>query len=219
MERLICFAGLIIGYFFGCLVAAFFVGTANKVDIRKKGSGNLGTTNAFRTLGIRGGILTGVGDMLKVVIVVLLVYFVVVKGFKVNIDRIPLYLYTGFGAILGHDFPFYLHFKGGKGVASSAALLMMIGDWRMIVIGVVLFFGICVLTRYVSLASLSMMTAECILFIVFLLTGLIRVSRGWHPDCIILIILMTLLVFFTHRENLKRLLTGTENKFYFKKKA
>ena len=117
MERLICFAGLIIGYFFGCMVAAFFVGTAKKVDIRKKGSGNLGTTNAFRTVGIGGGIATGVGDMLKVVIVVLLVYFVVVKGLKVDIDRIPLYLYTGFGAILGHDFPFYLHFKGGKGVA------------------------------------------------------------------------------------------------------
>lgn len=219
MERLICFAGLIIGYFFGCLVAAFFVGTANKVDIRKRGSGNLGTTNAFRTLGIRGGILTGLGDMLKVVIVVLLVYFVVVKGFKVNIDRIPLYLYTGFGAILGHDFPFYLHFKGGKGVASSAALLMMIGDWKMIVIGVALFFGICFLTRFVSLASLSMMTAECILFIVFLLTGLIKVSPGWYPDCIVIIVLMTLLVFWTHRENLKRLVNGTENKFYFKKKS
>lgn len=219
MERLICFAGLIIGYFFGCLVAAFFVGTANKVDIRKKGSGNLGTTNAFRTLGIKGGIVTGVGDMLKVVIVVLLVYFVVVKGFKVNIDRIPLYLYTGFGAILGHDFPFYLRFKGGKGVASSAALLMMLGDWRMIVIGVVLFFGICFLTRYVSLASLSMMTVECILFIIFLLTGLIKVSPIWHLDCIIIIVLMTLLVFWTHRENLKRLVSGTENKFSFKKKS
>ena len=219
MERLICFAGLIIGYFFGCLVAAFFVGTANKVDIRKKGSGNLGTTNAFRTLGIGGGIATGVGDMLKVVIVVLLVYFVVVKGFKVDIDRIPLYLYTGFGAILGHDFPFYLRFKGGKGVASSSALLMMIGDWRMIVVGIVLFFAICFLTRYVSLASLSMMTVECILFIVFLLTGLIKVGRGWYPDCIIIMILMTLLVFWTHRENLKRLLTGTENKFSFKKKS
>ena len=219
MERLICFAGLIIGYFFGCVVAAFFIGTANKVDIRKKGSGNLGTTNAFRTLGIGGGIATGVADMLKVVIVVLLVYFVVVKGFKVEIDRIPLYLYTGFGAILGHDFPFYLHFKGGKGVASSAALLMMLGDWRMIVIGVVLFFGICFLTRYVSLASLSMMTVECILFIVFLLTGLIKVSPSWWPDCIIIIVLMTALVFWTHRANLKRLATGTENKFSFKKKS
>ncbi|MBR2756050.1 MAG: glycerol-3-phosphate acyltransferase [Lachnospiraceae bacterium] len=219
MERLICFAGLIIGYFFGCMVAAFFVGTAKKVDIRKKGSGNLGTTNAFRTVGIGGGIATGVGDMLKVVIVVLLVYFVVVKGVKVDIDRIPLYLYTGFGAILGHDFPFYLHFKGGKGVAPSAALLIMLGDWKMIVIGVVIFFGICVLTRYVSLASLSMMTAECILFIVFLLTGLIKVSRGWYPDCIIIMVLMTLLVFWTHRENLKRLAQGKENKFSFKKKA
>lgn len=219
MERLICFAGLIIGYFFGCLVAAFFVGTANKVDIRKKGSGNLGTTNAFRTVGIGGGIATGLGDMLKVVVVVLLVYFAVVKGFKVDIDRIPLYLYTGFGAILGHDFPFYLRFKGGKGVAPSAALLIMLGDWRMIVIGVLIFFGICFLTRYVSLASLTMMTVECILFIVFILTGLIKVRPGWHPDCIVIIVLMTILVFWTHRENLKRLVKGTENKFSFKKKS
>lgn len=127
MERLVCFICLIVGYFFGCLVAAYYIGKANKVDIRTKGSGNLGTTNTFRTVGVRAGILTFVGDFVKVLVACSLAYLVVILWIGIDIDRVALMLYTGFGAVLGHNFPFYLKFKGGKGVAATSAVLLSIG--------------------------------------------------------------------------------------------
>ena len=217
MERLVCFICLIFGYLCGCFQTAYIVGKIKHIDIRKKGSGNLGTTNVFRTVGVKAGIITFVGDILKVFIAALIVYLVVLKGFKLDIDRVALFLYTGFGVVLGHDFPFYLKFKGGKGVAATAAALITIGDWRMIVAGVLIFFGIALATKYVSVASLSLIGAELIIFTVFTLTGLISLDKKWQIDCFIIVFLMTVLVFWQHRKNLKRLAEGTENKFTFKK--
>jgi len=216
MDRLICFIFLIVGYFFGSFQTAYFIGKARHVDLRKEGSGNLGTTNVFRVLGVKSGLITFAVDILKVFLACALSYIVVFLIMKnPSIERIPLFLYTGFGTVLGHDHPFYLNFRGGKGVAATAAALIALWDWKMVAIGVVVFFGVAITTQYISVASMSLVSVELIIFIIFTQTGMIHVSDGWIIDCYIIIALMTALVFFKHRKNLQRLKNGTENKFTF----
>ena len=114
MERLVC---LLIGYIFGLFQTGYFYGKTQGVDIRKMGSGNAGSTNALRTMGIKAGMITLLGDCFKCVIAVL-----VVRGIygQSHADILPLLsLYTGFGAVLGHNFPFYLKFKGGNWRSSA----------------------------------------------------------------------------------------------------
>ena len=105
MERIIC---LIIGYAFGLFQTGYFVGKLNHVDIRKTGSGNSGSTNALRVLGVKAGLMTFAGDVLKCVLPILLV-----RQIFSGSDCLPLLaMYTGAGATLGHNYPFYLKFKG-----------------------------------------------------------------------------------------------------------
>ena len=107
MERLLC---VVIGYLLGLIQTGYIYGKINKIDIRKHGSGNAGTTNALRTLGWKAGVITFIGDCLKCVLAVTLVRLL----FSQN-SHVELYaMYTGLGAVLGHNFPFYLNFKGGK---------------------------------------------------------------------------------------------------------
>ncbi len=218
MERLICLLFLVVGYFCGSFQTAYFIGKLKHVDIRKEGSGNLGTTNTFRVLGVKSGLITFAGDIFKVFFACALAYIFVIMIFKLPIERIPLFLYTGFGTVLGHDFPFYLKFKGGKGVAATAAALIALWDWKMIAIGVVVFFTIAITTQYISIASMSLVSAELLVFIIFTLTGIVEVSVFWLPDCYIIMILMVVMVFIKHKKNILRLLNGTENKFTFSHK-
>ena len=215
IERTICVICLVVGYIFGCIQTAYIVGRIKGVDIRTKGSGNLGATNTTRVLGNFWGIFTAVMDIAKVFAAEFLMYYIISPCLGFPIDRITLFLYTGMGVVLGHDFPFYLNFKGGKGVAASAAVLISLWDWRLIVIGVAVFFGIAAITGYISLASMSLVTVELILFIIFTQTGLIVLTEKWFADCYIIIIVMTLLCIFQHRENIARLVNGNENKFRF----
>lgn len=217
IERTICVICLFVGYMFGCIQTAFIVGKIKGVDIRKQGSGNLGATNTTRVLGNFWGIFTAVMDIVKVFAAEFLMYYIISPGLGFPIDRITLFLYTGIGVVLGHDFPFYLNFKGGKGVAASAAVLISLWDWKMIVIGVVVFFGVAAITGYISLASMSLVTVELILFIIFTQNGLMHLSDKWNADCYIIIIVMTLLCIFRHRENIARLVNGQERKFSFHK--
>lgn len=215
-ERLICLAALVIGYGFGLLQIAQIYSKSKNVNIREKGSGNAGTTNMFRVMGIKAGIITLIGDCAKGVAAVLLtrLLFITICGFA--IDPTALALYAGFGCILGHDFPFYFRFKGGKGMATTAALVCCLGSWQMIVLGLIVFFGIVAITRFVSLGSMVTVTAACIEFIIFTQVGWISVDPAWLPDCYILFILLTLLLIYQHRKNIGRLLSGTETKFFFR---
>ena len=213
MERLICLACVLIGYCFGLFQTAYIYGKHIGVDVRSKGSGNLGTTNMFRVLGIRAGLCTFVGDLFKVFICVALTFVVFVLLLKFDIARYAIMLYTGLGTVLGHNFPFYLHFKGGKGVAASAAVLICLWDWKLIVLGIVVFFGTVLITQYVSLGSMLLMIFELAAFIVFDLTGLNPIDPAWRPDCYIIMFILTALVLFQHRKNIARLLKGQENKF------
>jgi len=107
LKILVC---LSVGYGFGCFSTGYVVGKANKIDIRKYGSGNAGTTNALRILGWKAGIITFLGDAIKALIPVLLVrYFLQGDSYGQLLS-----LYTGLGVVLGHNFPFWLNFKGGK---------------------------------------------------------------------------------------------------------
>lgn len=147
MFRVIC---ILLGYGIGCLQSAYLVGRISNVDLRQYGSGNLGTTNALRVLGKKAGAITFVCDILKSVVGFLLC--------KMLFKEIELAgLYGCVGVILGHDFPFYLNFKGGKGIACMIGLVLCLSmtTWYLPTFA----FGIGIIciaaTRYVSLGSMS----------------------------------------------------------------
>ena len=125
MERLICIA---IGYACGLFQTAYILGKIYHIDIRKQGSGNLGSTNVLRTLGKKAGALNLLCDCLKCIAAILIVRAIFGNSYG---DILPLLsLYAAAGCILGHNFPFYLNFKGGKGVAASVGLVIAF-DWRI----------------------------------------------------------------------------------------
>ena len=113
-------AALAIGYIFGIFQTGFIYGKLQGVDIRQHGSGNTGATNTLRTFGWKGGVITFAGDCLKAVFAILLVKAVFGDYFDGDVK--VLELYAGMGAVLGHNFPFYLKFKGGKGIACTAGV-------------------------------------------------------------------------------------------------
>ena len=137
MERLICVA---IGYACGLFQTAYLIGKVlSQRTCGNIGSGNLGSTNVMRTLGKKAGALNLLGDCLKCVAAILIVR--AVYG-KTQADILPLLsLYAAAGCVLGHNFPFYLKFKGGKGIAASVGLLLAF-DIRIFAICAVVFFGL-----------------------------------------------------------------------------
>lgn len=189
-------------------------------DVRDSGSGNAGTTNMLRTYGKAFGILTITGDILKVVVAILIAqyalsqtvsYQILYELFSNSIYEdtfiIILKAYVGIFAVIGHIFPCYFGFKGGKGVATSGGMVIMI-DWRIALILLAIFAFTIILTKYVSLGSIIM----AILFPVFM--------GVFYKQLVLVIIacVFTIVVCIAHRENIKRLLKGTENKIGKKKK-
>ena len=153
MERFIC---LLIGYAFGLIQTGYIYGKMRGVDIRKEGSGNAGSTNALRTMGIKAGLVTLLGDCFKCVFAVVTAYLIYGKTYA---DIFPLLaMYAGMGAVLGHNYPFYLNFKGGKGIAATAGLILSTTNVWMVLICLFAFLGIVAVTRYVSLGSLVVVT-------------------------------------------------------------
>lgn len=217
IERLICLICLALGYLLGNFQSAYIVGRILGKDIRKEGSGNLGATNMMRTMGLVPGIVTFVLDLAKVFVAIILARLICINGFGLDIEPRALCLYTGLGVVLGHNFPFYLHFKGGKGVAATCAVIICLRDWRLIVIGAVFFFAAVLITKYVSLGSLLLVSSCFVGFIVFMCIDPEYVSGNWQPDCIVIFAILTVMVFVQHRENIKRLAAGNEKKFSIKK--
>ena len=204
MERLIC---IIIGYAFGLFQTGYIYGMIRHVDIRKHGSGNAGTTNALRTLGWKAGVITFLGDCLKCVLAVLVVRLIFAGHESVQL----LAMYSGLGAVLGHNYPFYLNFKGGKGIASTAGLILAIHPVMFLTIAIV-FVTILLITKYVSLGSLVIMVLFVIEVILFGQNGEFGITGTHLMEFYGIAILLAALAFYRHRENIKRLLTGTENK-------
>lgn len=217
MERLIC---LVVGYVCGLLQTGYLVGKMNHIDIRKKGSGNAGTTNALRVIGWKAGIMTFFGDVFKCVAAVVIVCLLY-RGS----GCLPLLaMYAGAGVTLGHNFPFYMGFKGGKGIAVMAGLVAANSFWSLpeslllIPVTLACFLIPVVITRYISVGSLAAYT-------VFLIEMILAGQLGWFDmeaariyELDIILFALTALAWWRHRENIKRLTAGTENKFGAKKK-
>ncbi|MEY8325439.1 glycerol-3-phosphate 1-O-acyltransferase PlsY [Lachnospiraceae bacterium 54-11] len=212
MERVIC---LIIGYAFGLFQTAFIYGKLHGIDIREHGSGNAGTTNTLRVLGTKAGLIVLAGDIIKCILAI------VISGLIFGVshpDEIYLLkLYAAAGAILGHNFPFYLHFRGGKGIAATAGLILSF-HIAFLPMGVIIFFGTFFLTHYVSLGSLLVYAGLMIEMVVVGQAGLFGASQAVLNELYIVTALLTILAYYKHRENIGRLLKGTERKTYLTKK-
>lgn len=176
-----------------------------RFDIRTQGSGNAGSTNAFRVMGKVWGSIVALGDIIKGIGAVLLGGLAASSlGLEPTMGR----LVGGLFAVLGHCFPLYFDFRGGKGVLTMAAVMLFI-DWKMTVIALAVFFLTVVLTRYISLGS--MLAAASLPLTTFLL---LDHSIGFR----ILTILIALAIILLHRKNIVRLAKKQESKFSLKKK-
>ncbi len=204
MERLVCIG---IGYLFGLVQTGYIYGKINHVDIRRCGSGNAGTTNALRTLGWRAGVITFVGDCLKCVLAVVVARLMFAQHDNVQL----LAMYSGLGAVLGHNYPFYLNFKGGKGIASTVGLILAVNPVMFLIIAVV-FVTIVLTTKYVSLASLAIMVLFVVETVIYGQMGGFGLTGTERIEFYGIAVILAALAFFRHRENIKRLRNGTENK-------
>lgn len=201
----------IIAYLLGSI--SFSVIISKKLagfDVREKGSGNAGTTNVLRTVGKKASIITLICDILKGVVAILVAYIVGLI-MKDGVDKALLIQLAGIAVILGHTFPIFFGFKGGKGIATALGVLMMT-NWNIGLICLVFALVLMILTRMVSLGSITAAVLFPIL-IMFMPHNAYLVDGNY----IIYGILLAVLVVFNHRANVKRLLTGTENKIDFKK--
>ena len=179
-------------------------------DVREKGSGNAGTTNMLRSVGKKAAALTLLCDVLKGVVAILIAMLI---GWAFKIENQSLLVQiAGIAVVLGHTFPIFFGFKGGKGVATSLGILIM-SNWQIGLICLVFGVLLIALTRMVSLGS----CAAAVLFTVLTLfiTDNYIVTQG--SGYLIYSIILAVIVLFNHRSNIKRIMNGTENRISFKK--
>lgn len=191
-------------------LAAYLIGSINSAiivskimlhdDIRKYGSGNAGATNALRTLGKKGAIPVVIGDLLKAVIAILFAKIIC------SDSSLAVYI-AGIGVVLGHNFPIYFGFRGGKGILVSLVAILF-ADPKIGLIAAVSAILIMAITKYVSLGSISGA-------VIFLVLGL-TFRFGDVYFCIFAAII-SLLAIIRHKTNIQRLLNGTESKLFVKK--
>ncbi|MBP5294813.1 MAG: glycerol-3-phosphate 1-O-acyltransferase PlsY [Lachnospiraceae bacterium] len=204
---------VIVGYAFGLFQTGYFYGKITGNDLRKEGSGNTGATNALRTHGFKAAFVIFFFDALKAFIPC----FAVRMIFRDDTYCFVYLMYTAFGVILGNDYPFYLKFKGGKGVAATCGYAFS-WQWMYTLVGLALFFSIAFLTGYVSLASIS---ASLFIFLCGILFGFAELG-GPGPvfwEFLALVAVLQFLLVFRHWTNISRLIHGTENRFGHKKKT
>lgn len=189
IEAIIIF---ILAYLIGSIPSGLIVGKLGYgIDIREHGSGNLGGTNTFRTLGIKAGLIVTSADILKGTLAAALPSLF---HFELH------YLLAGIFAVLGHTYPLFANFKGGKAVATSAGVLLLFNPMLFVTL-IAFFFVILYITKYVSLSS---MLAGVYGIVYSLFTG--------EPSLTIAISLLTLFVIYRHRANIKRIMNKTEPK-------
>ena len=174
-------------------------------DVREKGSGNAGTTNMLRSIGVKAAVITLLCDILKGVVVILIA--ILIGNIVDGLDDALLVQLAGIFVIIGHTFPIFFGFKGGKGIATSLGVLLMI-NWQIGLICLVFALILMAITRMVSVGSI----AAAILFpvlVVFIGQNYIVPVNNW--SYLIFSIIIAILVLFNHRENLKRIFTNIAN--------
>ena len=180
-------------------------------DVREKGSGNAGATNMLRSVGKKAAALTLLGDALKGVVAIL--FAVIVGAIAKNSDKALLVQIAGILVVVGHTFPIFFGFKGGKGVATSLGVLLMT-NWKIGLICLVFALVLMALTRMVSMGSVG----AAILFPILVLFNNTNFIVSEGSGYFVYSIILAVLVAFNHRSNIQRILNGTENKLSFKKK-
>lgn len=219
-------ASLIIKYIL-IAVIAYLLGSLNfsiilsevvkKKDIRDSGSGNAGATNMLRTYGKKAAVGTMIGDILKVALGIIIAFAILDVPMKyifsnsadaAEIQRVMLYKeFAGLFCVLGHIFPLYFKFKGGKGVAACTGMVIIV-DWRIALILFVIFIGVIFISKWISLGSIVIALLYPVLIFAFYKNFILAAVA----------LLFTAIVIVAHRENIKRLAKGTENKISFKNK-
>ena len=200
-----------IGYVFGLFQTAYLYGKLHGIDIRNYGSGNAGTTNTLRTLGTKAGLIVLLGDIMKCILAIVLTNMLFQNSHPGEIYLLKIY--AAAGAILGHNFPFYLHFKGGKGIAATAGMILSFHPW-LIPMGVILFFGTFFTTHYVSLGSLLVYAGFMIELVVLGQMGIFGMPQAALNEMYVVAAFLTVMAYYKHKDNIKRLLGGTERKTY-----
>ena len=206
------------GMYIGAALIAYFIGSINfsviiskKVagfDVREKGSKNAGTTNMLRTVGKKSAALVLICDILKGVIAILLA-----KLITQNVNQAIGVQIAAVCVVLGHTFPIFFEFKGGKGVATSIGVLLMI-NWQIGLICLAYGILMIVLTKFVSLGSI------CAAILFPILTIFVENNYiAYGANYIVFGFIMAVFILINHRENIKRLNKGTENRISFSKKA
>ena len=206
MNYLLIAIFAVIAYLLGSINSSILIGRLFGVkDIRKHGSGNAGATNTLRTIGKKAAILALIGDALKGVIAILLTRLVLGMFIKGDLLRIAQYV-SGVAAVLGHNFPIFFQFKGGKGIVTTAAVGAMMNPFMALVV-IAIGVGTIIISKYVSLGSVTAMISYPIL---------VAVTGGDAPYILFSTVLMLLAV-IKHRANIKRLIKHEESKITSKK--
>ena len=215
-DSLLCVVFIILSYLLGSIPFGLLVGKAFGIDLRKKGSHNIGSTNATRVLGKKAGFLVGFCDSFKGIIII----FILMLLSKLNVWTSPIdYAYYGLAAVLGHCYPIYINFTGGKAVATSFGLTYLLNP----VLGVFVTLGwLCGLyiTGYVSVGSCIFALLLIVGSIILHFFGIQAPANFWEyliASCsverIIVFIIICLLIIIKHIPNIKRLINGTEKGF------
>lgn len=208
----------VIAYLLGSLNFSIILSeVVKKKDIRDSGSGNAGATNMLRTYGKKAAVGTMIGDILKVALGIIIAFAILDVPMKyiflnpadaAEIQRVMLYkVFAGLFCVLGHIFPLYFKFKGGKGVAACTGMVIIV-DWRIALILFVIFIGVILISKWISLGSIVIALLYPVLIFAFYKNFILAAVA----------LLFTAIVIVAHRENIKRLAKGTENKISFKNK-
>lgn len=207
---------VLIGYVFGLFQTGYIYGRSKGIDIRQHGSGNSGSTNTLRVLGKKAGAITFIGDFAKCALAMVVVWLIFKWTYP---DWVKvLTLYAGLGAVLGHNYPFYLKFKGGKGIACTAAIVILACP-QAAPLCFLSFALIVIFTQYVSLGSIIGVLLFLVQVFIFFLNGIfLHLESNYACEYVILSFIFVALAIIRHRANIVRLCKGTENKLWTKKK-
>lgn len=211
MERVI---SLLIGYGFGLLQSGYLYGKfVKQKDIRQYGSGNAGSTNVLRVFGVKSALIVFLGDFFKAVIAMAISRHLFGGGGNGDLYA----MYAALGVTLGHDFPFYMNFRGGKGIASMAGIFTAM-DLRITAVCLAIFVITVYTTRFVSLGSILISIAFGIMNIYFCMKGVYDILPVNRIEVVLITLFLTGLAIQRHHANIGRLMSGTENKISFSKK-
>lgn len=193
-ELVIVVALVVTAYLLGSIPTGLLLGKAYGIDVRQEGSGNIGATNLYRTVGRKVGIITLIGDCLKGLIPVLVVKFSALPA--------DYAAWVGLSAFCGHVFSVFLKFKGGKGVATALGVFLGLAPLA-VTIAIALFAVLMFVWRYVSLGSVCAAAAMPVAVALM----------GGNRALVVVTLLIAVIVIIRHHENIRRLLSGTENRF------